>query len=326
MTEMATVEVIGAPFDLCGAAPGSRFGPTAVRLAGIVESLQAIRVRVQDAGDVCSSGSEAPSGFAEKFSAANEVYGRLAQAVASAASTGNTPLVLGGDHSLSIASISGALRAYPDDVAVLWIDAHVDLNTPDTSPSGNLHGMPLAALTRLSGASQEPHKTEWDHLLSQVVPQGGLRSDRICWLALRDVDRGEVENMARLPGCVALTMQDVDRLGVLGAMERVKAWYKSTGASRLWISFDVDSLDPIYAPGTGTAVRGGLTYREGHLIAETLSDWVHQGAVGLAGLDVVEVNPLRDTNNETARVAAEWIASFFGKTILHQYDPGRTER
>ena len=235
--------------------------------------------------------------------------------------------MLGGDHSIAVGSIAGALRQYKRDLAVLWVDAHVDINTPEVSPSGNLHGMPLAALSGLKSKARGAQKRQWD-ALAKIVGPDKLDPNKLAWIGLRDVDKGEVQNIKRVPGAMPLTMQDVDVLGVTGALHKVFAHFKKARAKALWVSFDVDCLDPVFAPGTGTAVRGGFTYREGHLIAETLYALFNgkNSPLKFAGLDVVEVNPLADTNNETAIVAMEWTLSLFGKTILNPEDPGRTER
>lgn len=248
----------------------------------------------------------------------------LSAAVAEARLADLLPLVIGGDHSLAMGSISGAMHKH-SRLGVLWIDAHMDLNTPETSASKNLHGMPLAALTKLS-SGRDGADPLWEEILSGLGPSHGLPGDQVAWLGLRDVDEGEVKNLARLPGSLPMTMQDVDRDGIHGCMHRLRRWIEARGISELWISFDVDSLDPLYAPGTGTAVRGGLTYREGHLLAELLHEMIWTDEVcALAGVDIVEVNPLRDRDNETAKVATEWTASLFGKTILGSVNPGRTE-
>ncbi len=321
------IEVIGAPFDLCGRQPGSRLGPIAMRLEGLLTGLQRIGHEILDTGAVTDVDGWIPDEAEQTYSTANEVYAELQERVGRAIERSNTPLVLGGDHSISIGSVSGALRKFGDGLAVLWIDAHMDLNTPDTSPSGNLHGMSLAALSGLQSEVGGALGDEWRALIEDVVGPTTLAPEKIVWLGLRDVDAGEIANMGRLQGSLALTMQDVDELGVAGAMERIDAHLQKAGTKALWVSFDVDSLDPIYAPGTGTAVRGGLTYREGHLIAETLHKLTQGGApYALAGLDVVEVNPLADRSNETAIVTMEWVLSLFGKTIMSPDDPGRTER
>ncbi|MCH8978734.1 MAG: arginase [Armatimonadetes bacterium] len=321
------IEVIGAPFDLCGRQPGSRLGPIAMRLEGLLPGLRRIGHEILDTGAVTDVDGWISDEEEQTYATANDVYVELQERVGRAIERSHTPLVLGGDHSISIGSVSGALKKFGDGLAVLWIDAHMDLNTPDTSPSGNLHGMPLAALSGLQTEVGGALGDQWRALIEDVVGPTPLSPEKIAWLGLRDVDKGEIANMERLEGSLAITMQDVDALGVAGAMERIDRHMRDAGAKALWVSFDVDSLDPIYAPGTGTAVRGGLTYREGHLIAETLHRLTREGApYALAGLDVVEVNPLADKRNETAIVAMEWVLSIFGKTILSPDDPGRTER
>lgn len=308
-----------------------------MELAGLVPSLARIGVEAR-VGTVCPINGQLPGTRAECDAIALEVFKGARDRVSQVIRRGDTPLVIGGDHSLALGSISGALEAYGDSLAVVWIDAHMDANTPDTTPSGNLHGVPLAVLTKLQplATSEEAHNTSkpwlndvyslWPELLD-IVPGEGLRKDRLCWIGLRDVDAGEVANLGRLPGSLAITMQDIDCNGLLEAMHQLNVWLRQSGAKAVWISFDVDVLDPVYAPGTGTAVRGGLTYREGHLLAETLHRFFSssQTPYKLAGLDVVEVNPLRDRANSTAQVAVEWVCSFFGKTIMHNLDPGRTE-
>lgn len=328
------VETIGVPFDLCGPHHGSRLGPVALRLEGLADQLRDLGVEARDGGDVWPLDGRTPGSRTECDEAGLEVYARARDRVASVIAAGDTPVVIGGDHSVSIGSIAGALRAFGDGLSVLWIDAHMDVNTPDTTPSGNLHGMPLGVVSRLlplggpdpsQGPWAEAVHGLWPRLLD-IVGEPGLA--RVAWLGVRDVDAGEVRNLGRLPDAMVKTMQDIDTDGLLGAAQAIDAWLRETETTALWVSFDADVLDPVYAPGTGTAVRGGLTYREGHLLAETLCSFLADPFCPyvLAGLDVVEVNPLRDSANETARVALEWIGSFFGKTILHGRHPGRTER
>ena len=322
------IEVIGAPFDLCGRKPGSRLGPVAMRLEGLLKGLTALGHEVLDTGPVTEVDAWNPEDAEQRYTSANEVYLEIQERVGRAIGRSSVPLVIGGDHSIAIGSVSGALRQHGNDLAVLWIDAHMDINTPDTSPSGNLHGMPLAALSGLTTNVKGALGTEWTALVEDVVGTATLGPDRISWLGLRDVDAGEVANMRRLDGSLALTMQDVDELGIIGAMEQIDDHVRKSGARALWVSFDVDALDPIFAPGTGTAVRGGFTYREGHLIAEILHRIMSDPSnpYRLAGLDVVEVNPLIDMGNQTARVAVGWVHGLFGKSMLNPDDPGRSER
>ncbi|HRI44589.1 MAG TPA: arginase [Fimbriimonadaceae bacterium] len=312
------IDLIGAPFDLCGRRAGSRLGPAALRLANLAGSLAEAGQDVEDLGDIPTAEEDRNGSGLRGFEAAIETYAALKEAVSEALLAERMPMVLGGDHSLAIGSIAGALSAFGNDLAVLWVDAHVDLNTPGTSRSGNLHGMPVAALLGLPSGSSALADTQWRVLIDKIVPRPALGPDRIAWIGLRDADRGEREALRSMPDCLPTTMQDIDRFGVDRVVREFDAWIRASGASKLWISFDVDALDPILAPGTGTAVRGGLSYREAHLSAELLRDHLDAGdcPYRLVGLDLVETNPLYDSHNETAQLAVEWIASLFGKTIL----------
>lgn len=319
-----TIQILNAPFDLCGRSPGSRLGPWAMHLAGLDELLQSLGWNLEPALTPLPLDSAQIGSPIENTKAGIQASRNLAEAVAEARKKGKLPLVIGGDHSLALGSVSGAL-CQAKRLGVLWIDAHMDLNTPETSATQNLHGMPLAALTRLH-FEDRPDDPLWQEMTEGIGCSKTLPGDCLAWLGLRDIDEGEVRNLARLPGSLAMTMQDVDRDGITGCMRRLEEWVLAREIQELWISFDVDSLDPLFAPGTGTAVRGGLTYREGHLLAEMLHEMIWLDKVcSLAGLDIVEVNPLRDRDNETAKVAAEWAASLFGKTILGARNPGRSE-
>lgn len=316
------VELIGAPFDLCGPVLGSRLGPTAMRLLGVESKLRRLGVEIADVGDAFELGSGAPVDGRVRAREAVVAYRALKAKVLESYGRGATPVVVSGDHSLALATISAALEVYGEDLAVLWIDAHMDLNTPSTSPSGNLHGMPLGAVMRLAPGveryeSQAGAFEVWPTLLSEVVPSIGLAGTKAAWVGLRDVDPGEVANYRAVGGEYAYTMQDVDRLGISGVMSLIPAWLAQVGATKLWVSFDVDALDPLLAPGTGTTVRGGLSYREGHYVAEYLYEFFKSSLdVSLAGVDVVEVNPMTDRAGETAQVATEWLGSLFGESIM----------
>ena len=215
---------------------------------------------------------------------------------------------------MAIGAVRAALETFKDDIAVLWMDAHTDLNVPGTTPSGNMHGMPVAALLGLDPECQGPERGQWNRLL----PRSPLAQDRLAYFGVRELDPGEQAHLRNLPKAYTASMHEIDRHGIVTCMRRFDHWMRRIGVSRLWISFDVDILDPVLAPGTGTAVRGGLTYREAHLVAELISELLAAPDCGyrLAGLDVMETNPLFDSMNETAKTVVEWIASLFGKTIL----------
>ena len=305
------IELIGAPFDLCGMQRGSRLGPAALRLAHLHSVIQAMGIEVRDRGDVIAP-SELPSDPGMRnFGPLFECVQALQSEVAKSLEAGATPLVLGGEHTLAVAGISAALKHFGGELAVLWIDAHADANTPGSSESGNIHGMPLAALWGMPSETEGVSDAEWNRLLN-LLGEPRLNPLKTSWYGLRDVD---VAERSRLEGH-AVTMPDVDRYGVETTVRRLVDWLTSTGATRLWISFDVDALDPILAPGTGTAVRGGLSYREGHLLAELLHEFLAVAGIGLVGMDLVETNPLADRGNETAIMGVEWIASLLGKTVL----------
>lgn len=311
------VELIGAPYDGCGRREGSRLGPAALRLAGVVPTLMSLGIQVTDRGDL-PIGTLVNRPGLRNFATALPIFRGLKNIVSKAVSDGSVPLMTGGDHSLAIGSIAGALEATAGDLAVLWIDAHADFNTPDTSPSGNLHGMPLGALARCEDTRDSAEARDWATLLEDVVPNPGLDRSRLAWIGLRDVDPAEALRIKESEGAFVATMSDIDRHGMNDTLDSLGTWLRRQGAKNLWVSFDVDVLDPILAPGTGTAVRGGFTYREMHLLGEVLHEWLVQPECPykLCGVDLVETNPLYDTTNETARTAVEWIGSLFGKTIL----------
>lgn len=315
------MELVGVPFDLCGARLGSRLGPAAVRLAGLSETLRELGFTVTDRGDVQFPPIHenpvwvvAQGGGLKHYDAAVEACSALYDRVLDTLNGGRKPLVIGGDHSVSIGSVGAALTHYGSEMAVLWVDAHADLNTPDTSPSGNMHGMTLGCLLH---EETTICADQWSELRKRFVPNA-LRADRVGWLGIRDLDAGEKGFIAKFPREYTATMSDIDRRGLMAEIDAFDQWMRKTGAKHLWMSFDVDVLDPFLAPGTGTAVRGGLTYREMHLLGERMCELLaHEDCpYELVGLDVVETNPLFDTYNATAKVAVEFIASLFGKTIL----------
>ena len=312
------IDIVGVPFDLCGKRLGSRLGPAALRLAGLNQVLEGLGCEVHDQGDLAPGMDDSDTDGLRNFRSLLGCLKELRSRTRDSIQRGATPLVLGGEHDLSIGSISAALDKYDGDLALLWIDAHADVNTPGTSTTGNIHGMPVAALQRLPSGMGGVQDVQWSQLLGGVVPDRGLDPRKCAWYGLRDVDPAEADLIRSVEGDLAITMHDIDRHGVVATLEWFETWMRGTGAKYLWISFDVDVLDPILAPGTGTAVRGGLTYREAHLCAEILHEYLSRPdcPYKLAGLDVVETNPLFDTNNETARMAVEWVGSLFGKKIM----------
>lgn len=295
-----TIEVIGVPMDLGGNRRGVDMGPSAIRYAGLVPRLRAMgytvrdrgNLRVPDPGEERAHPPDPKAHFHQEIVAVAE---ELAERVATVARAGHFPLVLGGDHSLAIGTLAGLARAGRRP-GVLWIDAHPDINAPETSPSGNVHGMPLAVAL---GLAREPFPPD---LRASVDPK------RCVVVAIRDVDSGEREHI-RASGVTALTMADIDRLGMGPVME--KALAVAGQGNGIHLSLDMDALDPNEAPGVGTPVRGGVTYREAQLAMEMVA------ATGrLVSMEVAEVNPVLDRANATAALAVELIASALGLTIL----------
>jgi arginase len=294
------VAIIGAALDLGAGRRGVDMGPSAIRYAGLNDRLHGLGYDVLDWGDVETAVLEATEETDETARYLPEIKaacGRVARLVSLALDQGSLPLVLGGDHSVALGTLGGLARTNGVG-GVLWIDAHSDLNTPETSPSGNVHGMPLAAAIGLT--DERFDSDAWT--LPAVEPV------RVSLVGLRSVDARERERIREL-GIRAYTMSDIDRIGIERAIRESLAHIAGPGF--VHVSLDMDALDPEVAPGVGTPVRGGLSYREAHLALELVAE------SGLAGsLEVVEVNPILDRENATAQLAVELVASALGKTIL----------
>jgi arginase len=293
------IAIIGAPLDLGQTRRGVDMGPSAIRYAGLRERLEEIGRTVVDHGNVPSPEPEALTvgdPRARFLSQILDTCAALAAAVEGAVRAGAAPLVLGGDHSVAIGTLSGLAAAAGCRGGVIWVDAHGDLNTPATSPSGNVHGMPLAAATGHAGFSH-PQLT---------LPS--LDPSRVVLVGIRSLDAHERDHV-RASGLRVITMSEIDRVGIEHAMG--EALERAAGPGFVHLSFDLDVLDPEIAPGVGTPVRGGLTYREAHLACELAAA---SGAV--ASLEVVEANPILDRGNTTALTAVDLIASLAGKVIL----------
>ena len=294
------VAVIGAALDLGQGRRGVDMGPSAIRYAGLHQRLERLGRACADWGNVEAPVQESVPVGDERARYLPEIIrtcAEVARRVARAAEDGLLPLVLGGDHSVSLGAI-GALARVRGRGGVLWIDAHGDLNTPRTTPSGNVHGMALAAILDLAGS--EFHDDAW------LLP--AVEGDRVALVGVRDLDDAERELLRRLDARV-YTMSDLDRIGVERAMRESLAHVAGPGF--VHVSLDMDAVDPDVAPGVGTPVRGGLSYREAHLALELVAE------SGLAdSLDVVEVNPILDRENQTGRLAVELAASALGARIL----------
>ena len=294
------VAIIGAALDLGQGRRGVDMGPSAMRYAGLEERLTTLGYQVRDHGNVETAVPEATALRDERarfLPEIKETCARIAAKVVEESSTGAIPLVLGGDHSVALGTLGGLASAHGPG-GVLWIDAHPDINTPDTSPSGNVHGMPLAAALGLAGPDFE----------SEAWPLPAVDPRRVALLGIRQLDEGE-RRLLREAGVRAFSMSEIDRIGVERAVR--EALDRVAGPGFVHLSFDLDALDPEIAPGVGTPVRGGLTYREAHLALELIAE---SGLVG--SLEVVEVNPILDRENTTATTAVELVASALGKTII----------
>jgi arginase len=293
-----TVAVIGAALDLGAGRRGVDMGPSAIRYAGLAERIRKLGREYIDWGNVETAIPEAtPEGdpHARYLPQIIETCERIADVVAHAAEAGQMPLVLGGDHSVALGTLGGLARVHGPG-GVLWMDAHGDLNTPETSPSGNVHGMALAAALGLCGPGFE----------SGAWPLPAV--ERVALLGVRSLDDGERELLHRLDARV-YTMSDIDKAGLEPCVREALAHVAGPGF--VHVSFDLDVVDPEHAPGVGTPVRGGLSYREAHLAMELVSE------SGLAGsLEFVEVNPILDRENETGALAVELVASALGARIL----------
>lgn len=300
---MTQIDIIGVPLDFGASRRGVDMGPYAVRAARLRETLLGLGHVVHDQGNlsVPDRGTFPPDARGADFlPTIAAVCDDLAARVEASVAARRFPVVLGGDHSLAAGSVAGAaraLRARGESLGLIWIDAHGDINTPETSPSGNVHGMPVA------------------HLLGHGDPRlqlaGGAAVDpaQTVLIGVRDLDPGERTHLRRF-GVHVFTMHDVDRQGLSSVMEQALA-LANAGTGGLWVSYDVDVEDPIHAPGVGTPVSGGFSLREGHLAMEMVAD-----AGTLLGLDIVEVNPILDVSNRTAELAVGLIGSALGDRIL----------
>lgn len=297
-----TIELIGAPQDLGQIHRGVDMGPSAVRVAGVVARLESLGYTVIDRGDIeCASMSTAVEGdptarYLEPVVVASR---RLAEATEQAARAGHFPLVIGGDHSVAIGTMGGVATVEPRH-GLLWIDAHADYNTPATSPSGNIHGMPVAAIL-----GDGP-----DSLVNVADVNPKALEDHTVIIGLRSVDREEAERL-KASRIRYFTMHDIDLRGIPSVLEETVAVLTADGVDRVHLSFDADAIDPRHAPGTGTPVRGGFTYRESHLMMEQLAE-----ADIITSAEFTEVNPILDDQNQTAELIVELIGSLAGQRVV----------
>jgi arginase len=302
---MRPVHIIGVPLDLGGGRRGVDMGPSALRIAGLGERLASLGCAVVDKGDLPAPIPETqqPRDARKRYVRdIAKVCQKLYQTALASFDEGAMPLVIGGDHSLAAGSVAAAAefaRRQGKPLGLIWVDAHGDMNTPATTTSGNVHGMPLAALL-----GEEPAElSKIGGVSPKVLPAHTVL------VGVRNLDESEKEEV-RASGVHVFTMKDVDRQGVASIAEQAIA-LAGKGTAGIHVSFDVDVCDPSIAPGVGTPVKGGFDYREAHMIMEMISDCNQ-----LSSLDVVEVNPILDSQNATAVLAAELILSAMGMEIL----------
>jgi arginase len=300
------IKIIGVPLDLGASRRGVDMGPSAVRVAGLEARLEALGHIVRDGGNISVPLAETKrSGHqsAHYLKEITETCARAADVVAKTLAEGMTPVILGGDHSVAAGSVSGVSEFYRrqnQKIGLIWIDAHSDINTPASSPSGNVHGMPVAAILGLGPESLAN--------ISGFSPK--IDPANVVIVGVRDIDPAEKENIRRAGVTEVYTMRDIDERGMRTVMEEALR-AAGRGTAGYHVSLDMDWIDPEDAPGVGTPVRGGATYREAHLAMEIIADHGR-----MLSLEVVEVNPVIDEHNRTADLAVELISSAFGKKIL----------
>jgi arginase len=302
---MKPVHIIGVPLDLGGGRRGVDMGPSALRIAGLGEQIMALRRIVVDKGNLPAAipETEHQADDSQKYiQEISRVCRKLYATCLQSLEEGALPLVLGGDHSLAAGSVAASAdfvrTTTSKPLGLIWVDAHGDMNTPQTTTSGNVHGMPLAALLGSEPAA-----------LSAIGTSPSVTPRHTVLLGVRNLDEGEKERI-RASGVHVFTMKDIDRDGLARVAERAIA-LASENTGGLHVSFDLDACDPIFAPGVGTPVRGGFNYREAHMIMELIAD-----SRRLMALDLVEVNPTLDIRNTTAEFATELALSALGKRIL----------
>lgn len=308
MADSKMIRVFGIPMDLGQNRRGVDMGPSAIRYAGLQEKLELLGYTVSDEGNIASSEAEQTpehynveiEGLAHFLPEVAEICDAIYANITCCLKTDERGVFIGGDHSMSIGTVAAALAATESDkrVGVLWIDAHTDMNTPKISPSGNIHGMALAALLGHGPA----------RLTDVGTPGPKLKARDVALVGVRDVDVQE-RHMVKESGVGVYTMHDVDILGMSAVAQKIVEGFADY--DYIHVSLDLDSCDPSYAPGVGTPVRGGLNYREAHLLMEMLA-----ASGKVRTVDLVEINPILDDRNQTGEVAVELLAGLFGQRIL----------
>lgn len=295
------ISIIGVPLDMGASQLGTRLGPEAIRIAGLIDRLEAMNYSVEDLGNMVVRGEynlqRSPENL-NHIKIVKDANENLSNIVDRIIKKDRLPLVLGGDHSSVLGTVKGVLNNY-ENPGIIYFDAHADINTAETSPTGNIHGMPIAALMGMG-----------DKRLTKLgEARGVLKPENIVYIGLRDLDPGEREIIRKL-NIKAYSVQEIDRTGIEEVMKEAIE-YITSNADAIHISFDVDCLDPKVAPGTGVKVLGGLNFREAKIALELTSQ-----IDNICSVEFVEVNPLLDEMNETAEVATALIGALFGESQL----------
>lgn len=304
-SKLKEIDVIGFPMDLGADRRGVDMGPSALRIAGIEDKLMSLGYKVNDLGDVFIRNQERQKVTDKNLKYLNEIIKtslQLAGLVQNSLDKNHFPLCLGGDHSMALGSIAGIAshcRQKNKELGVIWIDAHADMNTHETTPSGNIHGMPVAASIGLGHES----------LTNLLDFSPKVKPENFFLVGIRSIDPYERENIKRV-NLPVYTMTDVDKLGIHRIINNILKKLKDK-ADHIHVSFDLDSVEPAVAPGVGTPVSGGLNYREAHLLMESIAD-----CGCMSSLEIAEVNPILDNRNQSACLAAELVASSMGMRIL----------
>lgn len=301
MNKFKKVSIIGVPMDLGQIRRGVDMGPSAMRYAGLIENIQSIGYEAKDYGDINinrPASNETEEGQLRNLDKVIKVSEELCKRIEEIEAEHSFPLVLGGDHSISIGSIAGLAKSYKN-LGVIWYDAHADLNTAETSPSGNIHGMPLSVNLGIG------HEGLIN--ISGYCPK--IKPENIVIIGARSIDDGE-KDLIREKGIKVFTMHEIDRLGMTKVIEETID-YLSKRTDGVHLSLDLDAIDPLDAPGVGTPVIGGVSYRESHLALEMLFE-----AGIITSAEFVEINPILDDKNRTADVAVALITSLLGKRLL----------
>ena len=302
-----TVRILGVPMDLGADRRGVDMGPSAIRYGGLAAQLEDIGIGCADGGDIAvprpeerdPDADQPEGGYAKFLRETIDVCADVSTAVAATVADGEVPLVLGGDHSIGIGTVDGAADD-DESLGIVWFDAHGDFNTPETTPSGNVHGMSLAAILGVESFAEE----SWAHSPAVSV-------ENVALVGLRDVDDDE-KRLIHESEVTAFTMSDIDARGVPEVVAEALD-IAADGTDAIHVSLDLDWLDPTEAPGVGTPVRGGVSYREAHIAMEYIANRREQ----LRSLELVEVNPILDDHNRTAELACELAASALGKRVLY---------